>query len=434
MKRVRKSGLNRKTKSIIRQVEDIRHLLITDVIVSNLSLVAMNKYFPNASYEEAMVNIFKAISDEEDIANEMIMDIVKNNNKNVEPFLNYTMSELEKEYAKGLLPAVHYTKSIAPDMMILYYISNCLEKDDRFYHALKSLDKDWEDFEKEKEIYKKNIKVKELDGTVFQHTLNAFYNGIEQTLEPVNKEEVLADLCDRYKATLTEEKQMIINPQILNFYDNEAKKIVETQNKQDLVSKIIISIFNKAFNYLRYTLRNEELYLQLDVLNKENDSINRENQFLKGKLEEISKAAGEDNTIKLEKENYYLKNRIEKLEEKNKELMQTIAELKEIVDDLPITIDKIEPENTYSGESIVIVGGHWNSISKSEVRKDYLADFIDAEDVIKFTDRIRNYDVIIFDTSRNSHINFNRLKNNKNLKMISLSKKEKIDNLFKIMK
>lgn len=434
MKRVRKSGLNRKTKSIIRQVEDIRHLLITDVIVSNLSLVAMNKYFPNASYEEAMVNIFKAISDEEDIANEMIMDIVKNNNKNVEPFLNYTMSELEKEYAKGLLPAVHYTKSIAPDMMILYYISNCLEKDDRFYHALKSLDKDWEDFEKEKEIYKKNIKVKELDGTVFQHTLNAFYNGTEQTLEPVNKEEVLADLCDRYKATLTEEKQMIINPQILNFYDNEAKKIVETQNKQDLVSKIIISIFNKAFNYLRYTLRNEELYLQLDVLNKENDSINRENQFLKGKLEEISKAAGEDNTIKLEKENYYLKNRIEKLEEKNKELMQTIAELKEIVDDLPITIDKIEPENTYSGESIVIVGGHWNSISKSEVRKDYLADFIDAEDVIKFTDRIRNYDVIIFDTSRNSHINFNRLKNNKNLKMISLSKKEKIDNLFKIMK
>lgn len=434
MKRVRKSGLNRKTKSIIRQVEDIRHLLITDVIVSNLSLVAMNKYFPNASYEEAMVNIFKAISDEEDIANEMIMDIVKNNNKNVEPFLNYTMSELEKEYAKGLLPAVHYTKSIAPDMMILYYISNCLEKDDRFYHALKSLDKDWEDFEKEKEIYKKNIKVKELDGTVFQHTLNAFYNGIEQTLEPVNKEEVLADLCDRYKATLTEEKQMIINPQILNFYDNEAKKIVETQNKQDLVSKIIISIFNKAFNYLRYTLRNEELYLQLDVLNKENDSINRENQFLKGKLEEISKSAGEDNTIKLEKENYYLKNRIEKLEEKNKELMQTIAELKEIVDDLPITIDKIEPENTYSGESIVIVGGHWNSISKSEVRKDYLADFIDAEDVIKFTDRIRNYDVIIFDTSRNSHINFNRLKNNKNLKMISLSKKEKIDNLFKIMK
>lgn len=434
MKRVRKSGLNRKTKSIIRQVEDIRHLLITDVIVSNLSLVAMNKYFPNASYEEAMVNIFKAISDEEDIANEMIMDIVKNNNKNVEPFLNYTMSELEKEYAKGLLPAVHYTKSIAPDMMILYYISNCLEKDDRFYHALKSLDKDWEDFEKEKEIYKKNIKVKELDGTVFQHTLNAFYNGIEQTLEPVNKEEVLADLCDRYKATLTEEKQMIINPQILNFYDNEAKKIVETQNKQDLVSKIIISIFNKAFNYLRYTLRNEELYLQLDVLNKENDSINRENQFLKGKLEEISKATGEDNTIKLEKENYYLKNRVEKLEEKNKELMQTIAELKEIVDDLPITIDKIEPENTYSGESIVIVGGHWNSISKSEVRKDYLADFIEAEDVIKFTDRIRNYDVIIFDTSRNSHINFNRLKNNKNLKMISLSKKEKIDNLFKIMK
>lgn len=434
MKRVRKSGLNRKTKSIIRQVEDIRHLLITDVIVSNLSLVAMNKYFPDSSYEEAMVNVVKAIFDEKDFANEIVMDLVKNNNKNVEPFLNYKIEELEKEYAKGLIPGVHHTKSVAPDMMIFYYVTNDLDKDDRFYHALESLDKDWEDFKEYKEKYDDLIKVKELDGTIFQHTLNAFYNGIEQSLIPIDEEDVIQDLCDRYKAELTPDKRILISPKILKFYDNEAKKIVETHNNQEIASKIIISILNKAFNYLRHTMKNEELYLQLDLLNKENDSINSENQFLKEKLEEISKATGEDNTIKLEKENYYLKNRVEKLEEKNKELMQTIAELKEIVDDLPITIDKIEPENTYSGESIVIVGGHWNSISKSEVRKDYLADFIEAEDVIKFTDRIRNYDVIIFDTSRNSHINFNRLKNNKNLKMISLSKKEKIDNLFKIMK
>lgn len=179
MKRVRKSGLNRKTKSIIRQVEDIRHLLITDVIVSNLSLVAMNKYFPDSSYEEAMVNVVKAIFDEKDFANEIVMDLVKNNNKNVEPFLNYKIEELEKEYAKGLIPGVHHTKSIAPDMMIFYYVTNDLDKDDRFYHALESLDKDWEDFKEYKEKYDDLIKVKELDGTIFQHTLNAFYNGIE---------------------------------------------------------------------------------------------------------------------------------------------------------------------------------------------------------------------------------------------------------------
>ena len=434
MKRIRKSGLNRKTKSIIRQVEEIRHLLITDVVVSNLSLVAMNKYFPDSSYEEAMVNVVKAIFDEKDFANEIVMDLVKNNNKNVEPFLNYKIEELEKEYAKVFIPGVHHTKSIAPDMMIFYYVTNDLDKDDRFYHALESLNKDWESFKEYKEKYDDLIKVKELDGNIFQHTLNALYNGIEQSLIPIDEEDVIQDLCERYKAELTPDKRILISPKILKFYDNEARKIVETHNNQEVASKIIISILNKAFNYLRHTMKNEELYLQLDVLNKENDSINSENQFLKEKLEEISKATGEDNTIKLEKENYYLKNRIEKLEEKNKELMQTIAELKEIVDDLPITIDKIEPENTYSGESIVIVGGHWNSISKSEVRKDYLADFIEAEDVIKFTDRIRNYDVIIFDTSRNSHINFNRLKNNKNLKMISLSKKDKIDNLFKIIK
>ena len=191
-----------------------------------------------------------------------------------------------------------------------------------------------------------------------------------------------------------------------------------------------MSIANKTFNYLKYAMGTEELYLQIDLLQKQNELVDNENQFLKAKLDEKSKRDGNEDIVKLEKENYYLKSKIEKLQLENEELKQTIKELKEIVEDLPITIEKIEPENTYSGESIVIVGGHWNNISKSEVRQDYLADFIEAEDVIKFTDRIRNYDIIIFDTSRNSHINFNRFKNNSKLKLISKSKKNDIDNLF----
>lgn len=416
MKKIRKIGLNRKVKNILKQLKEIRPLLITDILASNFNIVNINKYFPNSTYENGMIDIAKAILLEENIANEIIMELIKINNKNVKPFIDYSLEKLTKEYQKGLIPSMSYAKSIAADMMIMYYISNDMEKDERFEHALKYLDKDYEDFKQYKEQYEEVIKVKDLDGTLFQHAINAFYNGQEITLNPVNEEEVLNDLCNRYKATLTEDRHMIINPQIIKFFDNEATKIVETQNNQKAISNVIISIANKTFNYLKFAIGTEELYLQIDLLQKQNELVNNENQFLKAKLDEKSKRDGNEDIVKLEKENYYLKSKIEKLQLENEELKQTIKELKEIVEDLPITIEKIEPENTYSGESIVIVGGHWNNISKSEARKDYLVDFIEAEDVIKFTDRIRNYDVIIFDTSRNSHINFNRLKNNKNLK------------------
>ena len=430
MKKIRKTGLNRKVKGILKQLKEIRPLLITDILASNFNIVNINKYFPNSTYENGMIDIAKAILLEENIANEIIMELIKINNKNVKPFIDYSLEELTKEYQKGLMPSMSYTKSISADMMIMYYISNDMEKDERFEHALEYLDKDYEDFKQYKEQYEEVIKIKNLDGTLFQHAINAFYNGKEITLNPVSEEEVLEDLCNRYKATLTEERCMIINPQIIKFFDNEATKIVETQNNQKAISNVIMSITNKTFNYLKYAMGTEELYLQIDLLQKQNELVDNENQFLKAKLDEKSKRDGNEDIVKLEKENYYLKSKIEKLQLENEELKQTIKELKEIVEDLPITIEKIEPENTYSGESIVIVGGHWNNISKSEVRQDYLADFIEAEDVIKFTDRIRNYDVIIFDTSRNSHINFNRFKNNSKLKLISKSKKNDIDNLF----
>ena len=147
-------------------------------------------------------------------------------------------------------------------------------------------------------------------------------------------------------------------------------------------------------------------------------------------IRDRSKVNKKDDIIKLEKENYYLKSQVEKLELENAELLQTIKELKEIVEDLPITIDKIEPTNVYEGQSIVVVGGHWSEKEKDNVRVSYIADFIEAEDIIKYTNRIKNYDLIVFDTSRNSHINFNRLKNNSKLRLISMSKKDRIDELF----
>ena len=167
MKRIRKSGLTKNVKSIIKQLNEIKKLLVMDTIVSNFDIVTVNKYFANVSYEEGIINIAKAIIKEEDIANQIIMEAVKNNNKNIKSFLDFSVKELEREYAKGLIPGVHGVKSIAPDMMILYYISNNLEKDDKYYSALNFLNKDYEDFKKYQEQYEDVIKVKGLEGTLF---------------------------------------------------------------------------------------------------------------------------------------------------------------------------------------------------------------------------------------------------------------------------
>lgn len=430
MKRIRKTGLNRKTKSIIKQLREINRTILLDVMASVLDNNSLNKYIgDDISYEEKMLFLVGLFDKEHSIANTILTDMIKINNQYVEEFKNYSLEELEKEYSKDIIPAYHKIISISPAMMLFYYITNGLEKDDRFYHAI-----EFEKIKLEKAIdfknnYEKKINLTGLENSFFEVELNEYYSGNIKNVGSIMSDEYLYELAQKYNGTISGEN-ITINSRILSFYDSRAGELLRFLQHIDTATDLVLVNYKKAVGALDKAKDIIEIFNKMDNIQKENFSLVNENKFLKEKLEQASIDTNNEDLMKLEKENYYLHSQIEKMKLENEELLQTIRELKEVVDDLPISIDKIEPENTYDGESIVIVGGYWNSISKSEVRKDYLADFIEAEDVIKYTDRIRNYDIIIFDTSRNSHINYNRFKGNCKLKLISKSKKDSIDNLF----
>lgn len=431
MKKLKKTGLNRKIKRILTELNDVSEMMICDVIASNFTLLIMNEYFDKIeSYDEGVIETAKVIINELSMANRIVMDLIKFNDLNIKNFLNLSIEELEIEFDKGLVPAYHNVFAISPDMLIFYYISHNLPKDEKYNFAVKYNKKEEENYKQFSETYQKAIHLKGQENSVFEQSINEFYYGLEKEFYHVPEEEVIKDLCDRYKAEYIDGK-LLISPQILKFYDNEASRIATYQNFQDITSYTLFTLDKKAMKYLENTKDNVELYRTIENLNKDNDFLKNENKFLR---EEISKSseigADKKEIVKLEQENYYLKAQLEKLEAKNKELEDTIFELKEIQEDLTLNTPKVIPTNIYSGEKLIIVGGHWHKRDKDKLRKFYLADFIEAEDIMKYTERIKNYDFVIFDTSRNSHTNYNRLKNLKNFRLISKSKKESIDDLF----
>lgn len=431
MKKIKKTGINRNVKKILSELSNISKFLISDVIASNFNLTITKQYLPEIdNYEEAVFAMVSLVLEENDTANFIVMELKKYNDMNVKDFLNLSIEELKEEFDKGIVPAYHNLEGISSDMLIFYYITHNLPKDEKFKFAVEynlTEEKEYSEYVKQKE---KAIHIKGLEDTLFEESLNEFYYGREKNPTDISDEVVIQDLCTRYKAEYIDGK-LLINPQILKFYDNEASQIINTKNVLNNVNLILMTLMRKTHKYLENTKDNVELYRTIENLNKDNYFLKNENKFLKEEIVKSSEVGTDKKELlKIEQENYYLKAQLEKLEAKNKELEDTIFELKEIQKDLTLTVPKVVPTNIYSGEKLIIVGGHWHKRDKDNLRKVYFADFIEAEDIMKYTERIKNYDFVIFDTSRNSHTNYNRVKNLKNLRLISKSKKENIDDLF----
>lgn len=432
MKKIKKTGLNRNVKKILSELSNISKFLISDVIASNFNLTITKQYLPEIeNYEEAVFAMVSLVLEKNDTANFIVMELKKYNDMNVKDFLNLTIEELKEEFDKGIVPAYHNAEGISSDMLIFYYITHNLPKDEKFKFAVEynlTEEKEYSEYVNQKE--KEAIHIKGLEDTLFEESLNEFYYGREKNSTDIFDEVVIQDLCTRYKAEYLDGK-LLISPQILKFYDNEASQIINTKNVLNNVNLILMTLMRKTHKYLKNTKDNVELYRTIENLTKDNNFIKNENKFLKEEIAKFSEVGTDKKEVlKLEQENYYLKAQLEKLKAKNKELEDTIFELKEIQEDLTLTVPKVVPTNIYSGEKLIIVGGHWHKRDKDKLRKFYLADFIEVEDIMKYTERIKNYDFVIFDTSRNSHTNYNRVKNLKNLRLISKSKKESIDDLF----
>lgn len=111
--------------------------MISDVIVSNFNLTITKQYLPEIeSYEEAIFAMVSLILEGDDTANFIVMELKKYNDRNVKDFLNLTIEELKEEFDKGIVPAYHNLEGISSDMLIFYYITHNLPKDEKFKFAV----------------------------------------------------------------------------------------------------------------------------------------------------------------------------------------------------------------------------------------------------------------------------------------------------------
>ena len=209
--------------------------------------------------------------------------------------------------------------------------------------------------------------------------------------------------------------------------------MVEVQEKKLLIAKLFdiiqtnITHINNFFQKIQYFLKKEQ------ELKEENRKLKLKNKNLQVELKKIkqinnsktNKNDSEKQIKDLSNINYHLEVRIEKLEEiianyeEEKELNKTIIESVQIPQSEKSTKIDIDFQD------IMILGGFWNSKSKEEVQAAFInsnISFIEAEKIIRNSDKISNADLIIFDTSKNSHAIYNKVKSvNKNLIHISKS-------------
>lgn len=438
MKRVKNAGINSRNKTLLNKLEKFDRGFLIDVVISNMTTNLFKNYFPNCNtYENFVIELINAIKNNDFVVNKFLVDLISINDRNVKKYLNVQLPVLEFEYDKDVSPAYSGVEGISPDMMIFYYITHNLNEDNIYRLSVNKYTQGYEDYKKNFEQQKADyIKIPNMEETAVEFELNSFYHGNIRTVSNISFEDRYKEIAERYKGTY-ENGKILVDSNILLFFDTKLKDIVETRNIVNEHEEYAITLFKiatKVMNAVKDKYDNLiEVYTENDSLKLENQMLNKEKAFLNSKIEEVSQKNNNEKLLELEKENYYLKTRLEKLETEKAELLEEIESIKEIKENIVIG-EKDIPETTvmlYNNENIAVIGGFWNSKEKADVQSTYKADFIESEDVLKNRSRIKNYDIVIFDTSRNSHINFFKCKTiAKKLLLISKSKKENIDSLF----
>ena len=179
------------------------------------------------------------------------------------------------------------------------------------------------------------------------------------------------------------------------------------------------------------------------------EGIEQENKFLNSicdKLEEENKKLKEDlrkhRNKEAEKTIEKQKKKIEKLNIQIKELQKEIENMEqdenvEVVENLNIKELSEEKTIDLTNQNVKVVGGRWSQkvIEKAEKyakEKGFKIEFIHATAVFRNSDKLKNSDIVIFDTSYNSHSAYYKLKScGLKIYRISTSNLDRIKNLSK---
>ena len=406
---------------LVKKLLEINEHIIIDLIVDNFNEHLLNSAFKvdatlSLNYSDRIIYITKNIL----AGNEKYLNTVINYNNTYITENGY--DKLTEEEYKEKCPNNEVRSltdsGINAEQMILYIMTtgkmkNKLAFFKEFYKEdLKKVEKYTKDT-----LSKKPEMLELLQGTQFEMEFQEFINNNYKGIDKIDFE----GLADRYRIKYNNFNDTYTVPSgFVVFFEN---KTMEMFNK--------LESFNLNFGLLHGNLKRIDGYLkdiekiqeeskrtaeESKTIKAKNESLNKINEFQKAKI--LAYESGEkDKLIKeSQKEINYLYGQIESLKEEINNIEQdennTIEE--------NITIEEIEKQiekekTGLQNKNIIVLGGKWNSKNRGEV-ESYIdsqsgtIEFIEANKIFRNSEKIANKDIVVFDTSFNSHAAFYKVK------------------------
>ena len=433
---------NEKISLLIEKLKSINENIFFDLLVDNFNNELLEKKFgkpfnKNSIFFEREIDIIGKIDESN---KDFLRKIVETNNSYVEKkCLNFVKEDYLREFQRDKILRVN-GRGLNPEQMIMYVLStNKLVEfldffKEEYFKYIEKLK------ENKQEILGKETFLKEAMEELenedfekeFQESISAKYINV--------KKRNLEKLSQKYGLEFDEENRKFnVSAEFISFFDEKMKEYF-------LMRKNFKRGF-EFFNINSYKVSEKERDLEEIITDIE--GIEQENKFLNSicdKLEEENKKLKEDlrkhRNKEAEKTIEKQKKEIEKLNIRIKSLEKEIENMEqdeniEVMEN--VNIKELSEEKTIdlTNQNVKVVGGRWSQkvIEKAEKyakEKGFKIEFIHATAVFRNSDKLKNSDIVIFDTSYNSHSAYYKLKScGLKIYRISTSNLDRIKNLSK---
>ena len=433
---------NEKVVLLIEELKSINKNIFFDLVIDNFNNDLLEKKFgkklnENSIFFEREIDIIGKIDESN---KDFLRKIIETNNSYVEKkCLNFVKEDYLREFQRDKILRIN-GRGLNPEQMIMYVLStNKLVEfldffKEEYFKYIEKLKENKQEI-LEKETFLKEA-VEELENEdfekEFQESISAKYINV--------KKRNLEKLSQKYGLEFDEENRKFnVSAEFISFFDEKMKEYF-------LMRKNFKRGF-EFFNINSYKVSEKERDLEEIITDIE--GIEQENKFLNSicdKLEEENKKLKEDlrkhRNKEAEKTIEKQKKEIEKLNIQIKSLEKEIENMEqdeniEIVEN--VNIKELSEEKTIdlTNQNVKVVGGRWSQkiIEKAEKyakEKGFKIEFIHATAVFRNSDKLKNSDIVIFDTSYNSHSAYYKLKScGLKIYRISTSNLDRIKNLSK---
>ena len=433
---------NEKISLLIEKLKSINENIFFDLLVDNFNNELLEKKFgkpfnENLIFFEREIDIIGKIDESN---KDFLRKIIETNNSYVEKkCLNFVKEDYLREFQRDKILRVN-GRGLNPEQMIMYVLStNKLVEfldffKEEYFKYIEKLKENKQEI-LGKETFLKEA-VEELENEdfekEFQETISAKYKNV--------KKRNLEKLSQKYGLEFDEEgRKFNVSAEFISFFDEKMKEYFLMRKN-----------FKRGFEFFNInSYKFSEKERDLEEIITDIEGIEQENKFLNSicdKLEEENKKLKEDlrkhRNKEAEKTIKKQKKEIEKLNIRIKSLEKEIENMEqdeniEVVEN--VNIKELSEEKTIdlTNQNVKVVGGRWSQkvIEKAEKyakEKGFKIEFIHATAVFRNSDKLKNSDIIIFDTSYNSHSAYYKLKScGLKIYRISTSNLDRIKNLSK---